>query len=526
MMESSFTVVFGLLTVCLCMCAYAQNETQSEGESSAETNRSCANSATNKTDYVCELNSTDLTVSTEVVTEGVNGTTSIADVNSTLSSEVVQIGNETYSELPVNATTAKPEIQTTRHPETTTEPVPATVETVAELRPVSSEICVCDIKVNSCDINCCCDVDCSDSDRLAFSGCHGRAPFNFDPRHCYHTHFIYHNNTELKLVQDEGGLFCIVSDNLPARFTYQNRRVVTTLHEFNKLHRSRRTFSWQAEKFDPPSFDPSAPFRKGAIIWTVVNRTLIPFSLPVHVTSALCQASKIIYYLSDWSGTCHVVTGDAAACENRPELSASTFYKGFTVLVAPELMNETYVVHLKEDCPSNVCIAVTLHLCSELSTGASVLDHCDEVTDLQPSFYDSGSENCQNVVRETFRRVPPQPDRSLRLATRKSAQGLRIVGKDNYAVGGETADIPASRVRGARIQPCLSSYEHTLPRVTKKPTVTDTLHCNLNVGTRWYFTSSLFHHWRKSPRYPLARELSRPQDTFLVWIQVLNSAWV
>lgn len=149
MMESSFTVVFGLLTVCLCMCAYAQNETQSEGESSAETNRSCANSATNKTDYVCELNSTDLTVSTEVVTEGVNGTTSIADVNSTLSSEVVQIGNETYSELPVNATTAKPEIQTTRHPETTTEPVPATVETVAELRPVSSEICVCDIKVST-----------------------------------------------------------------------------------------------------------------------------------------------------------------------------------------------------------------------------------------------------------------------------------------------------------------------------------------------------------------------------------------
>lgn len=148
----------------------------------------------------------------------------------------------------------------------------------------------------------------------------------------------------------------------------------------------------------------------------------------MHVTSALCQASKIIYYLSDWSGTCHVVTGDAAACENRPELSASTFYKGFTVLVAPELMNETYVVHLKEvglnarkylprrelyechvrynfhfdlqDCPSNVCIAVTLHLCSELSTEASVLDHCDEVTDLQPSFYDSGSENCLNVVRE------------------------------------------------------------------------------------------------------------------------------
>jgi hypothetical protein len=68
----------------------------------------------------------------------------------------------------------------------------------------------------------------------------------------------------------------------------------------------------------------------------------------VQVTSALCQASKIIYYLTDWSGTCQVTTSDADSCENRPELSASTFYKGFTVLVAPQLINETFVGHLKE----------------------------------------------------------------------------------------------------------------------------------------------------------------------------------
>lgn len=80
-------------------------------------------------------------------------------------------------------------------------------------------------QMDSCDINCCCDVDCSDSDRLAFSGCHSRTPFNFDPRHCYQSHFVYHNNTELKFVRNEGGLFCIVKNNLPARFTYENRKV-------------------------------------------------------------------------------------------------------------------------------------------------------------------------------------------------------------------------------------------------------------------------------------------------------------
>jgi hypothetical protein len=36
---------------------------------------------------------------------------------------------------------------------------------------------------------------------------------------------VYHNNTELKFVQNEDGLFCIVRDNLPARFGYENRKV-------------------------------------------------------------------------------------------------------------------------------------------------------------------------------------------------------------------------------------------------------------------------------------------------------------
>jgi hypothetical protein len=130
------------------MCIYAQNETRSEGVSLKETNRSCTNNVGNKTDYVCELNATDVTLSTEVITESVNGTTGIVDVESTLSSEIVDLGNETQSELPVNTTMAKPEIQTTQHPESTMEPVPATVEMVVEARPISSEICTCDLKVS------------------------------------------------------------------------------------------------------------------------------------------------------------------------------------------------------------------------------------------------------------------------------------------------------------------------------------------------------------------------------------------
>lgn len=66
------------------------------------------------------------------------------------------------------------------------------------------------------------------------------------------------------------------------------------------------------------------------------------------VTGAFCQARKIINYLNDWSGTCQVALNDADSCRNHQQLSASSFYKGFTVLVSPQLMNETYANHLKE----------------------------------------------------------------------------------------------------------------------------------------------------------------------------------
>lgn len=75
---------------------------------------------------------------------------------------------------------------------------------------------------------------------------------------------------------------------------------------------------------------------------------IIPTGLPVRVTSAFCQARKIINYLSDWSGTCQVALNNADSCRNHQQLRASSFYKGFRVIVSPQLMNETYADHLKE----------------------------------------------------------------------------------------------------------------------------------------------------------------------------------
>jgi hypothetical protein len=142
-------VMFGILTACLYMCIFAQNETYSEEVHTSETNASCANNVTNNTDFVCELDTTDVTQSTEVitVTDDANGITEIVNVENALSTEIAEFSNVTVSELPVNTTTEKSEIQTTQQPEATTEPIPATSEMAVEARAISNEICTCDLNV-------------------------------------------------------------------------------------------------------------------------------------------------------------------------------------------------------------------------------------------------------------------------------------------------------------------------------------------------------------------------------------------
>jgi hypothetical protein len=137
---------------CFCIYIDAQNETQSEDVNSTETNRACANNVTDGMNYVCELDIADVRQSSDVVTEtdNFNGTTEIMSVESTISTKVASIGNGTESDLPVTISTIKSEIQETQYSETSTEAVPATTEMVAEARPVSNEICTCDLSVCIC----------------------------------------------------------------------------------------------------------------------------------------------------------------------------------------------------------------------------------------------------------------------------------------------------------------------------------------------------------------------------------------
>ena len=152
-MSSFVGQVFLVVAIHLYVYVCAQNETSSVEGSSTETNKSCTHNVTGK-DYVCEgvQNTTEVMLSTKVRkdSDDVSVTGEVVDVESTLPSEVIYLGNETETELLVNITSVKSDIPTTQQPNSTMEPISATTEMVKEARPLSSDICTCDLNVSKC----------------------------------------------------------------------------------------------------------------------------------------------------------------------------------------------------------------------------------------------------------------------------------------------------------------------------------------------------------------------------------------
>jgi len=150
-MRSFVGQVFLVLAIHLYVFVCAQNETQSVEVSSTETSRSCTHNVTGR-DYDCEevQNTIEVIPSTKVRedSDDVIVTVEVVDVESTLPPEVIYLGNETETELSVNITSVKSDVPTTQQPNSTMEPISATTEMVKQARPLSNDICACDLDVS------------------------------------------------------------------------------------------------------------------------------------------------------------------------------------------------------------------------------------------------------------------------------------------------------------------------------------------------------------------------------------------
>ncbi|XP_066992606.2 tectonic-3 [Anabrus simplex] len=349
----------------------------------------CSNDTNSNASEACYV-STDISLD-----QTLNATES--ELNSTTNVSNTEDGNTT-SDTEIDKNNGTTEYATTEETVTfipTTLPSPTEVVTKTEEPPLESlfvpeDICSCDLTVDFCDINCCCDEDCTLKDRLVFISCKRRPSTVFESRYCYRSQFIYRNNSELKVTQNNDGFFCIVKDNLPIVTTFKSRQVITNIKEFNKLYERRQFYRWPSQAIAQVTFKPSV-YKADNLIWSLVNGTLVPFGVPAKLTSSICQTSSSIRYLHNWSGSCSQIDLD---CGVNGALSAASYYENITIVAMPHMLNSTLLLETQE-CPLNICLPVTPYLCSV----SEDLDDCLEVDKIELPSLDNFTETCIGVVK-------------------------------------------------------------------------------------------------------------------------------
>ncbi|GJQ79323.1 hypothetical protein Trydic_g16188 [Trypoxylus dichotomus] len=229
-----------------------------------------------------------------------------------------------------------------------------------------NEICTCDLQISICDINCCCDEDCTNEKRLVFDHCEMEPSPIYDTRYCKHLTLSYKNNTPYEWQVNYNNLFCIVKNNLPDEYSSHkeveifsdndaNFRKVNK-HRWNSIHPMKKLLYTGNKSY----------FRYGDFVWIVQNRRLKVLEIPKNFEGTGVVITKKAKYLQNIKTTC-IQTNLFA---HNKLLDISTFIVNVTVVALPNSIN----IHRLEECPSNICIPVQARVCDD------ALEHCRNIT--------------------------------------------------------------------------------------------------------------------------------------------------
>jgi len=191
--------------------------------------------------------------------------------NSTCNNTDVEETTTDYPSTIAEESEDPPTTVTTVIPPTTTE-LPLTV-----MPTKPNNFCWCDTSDGICDVNCCCDSDCSPSQKLVFSSCSESADQSTDKQQCYSSDFLFRKPTGIS-VKNDGDMFCVVKDNLASLKEFKPRRPIQTLIEFEKVLRARRTAGHMKRNIhfiNKPEFTYKS-YNSGDQVWGVTKGRLVP----------------------------------------------------------------------------------------------------------------------------------------------------------------------------------------------------------------------------------------------------------
>ncbi|XP_071964939.1 tectonic-1-like [Antedon mediterranea] len=366
----------------------------------------------------------------------VNGQNMNSTINSTDNPNITTVEPSMTSD---QTTTDEPTTETSGG-ETTSEPVDPQQQTTPT-RPEEMSIeystieantdigpCTCDLTGNACDVNCCCDSDCSPDDISTFSFCNNQDLSNED-RVCFSKETIYNINNDEVTTETVGGLFCIYTDNYEDRNYYTVPDTVDSVDTFDELVTEYGSYNFAKQSETNETFGDY--YKYGDKIYTlfegVKGIALGYLGLPALLVTNACTDNNPARYLVDENTECiRTVIDLATECQTLPSLSSYSYYNEIKIVAVPAYIrdmfvnvtdyNLTTVFPVTTDAPKVNVSTQTPSTTPSLYSGEEFVpirlaqpSFCENLLDIRTSCnissfqtptYNNVTETCSNVVTE------------------------------------------------------------------------------------------------------------------------------
>ncbi|KAK4008377.1 hypothetical protein OUZ56_013519 [Daphnia magna] len=165
-------------------------------------------------------------------------------------------------------------------------------------------LCTCDLIGGQCDVNCCCDPECSPDDRRLFSRCWSPPSSYFDRYYCSpdpDRYGLAWNNTPEFRVEWSArrGMFCIVTDNVPKKRMFEDKLPLAEDEVFQHIL-PKLSGRWNVPgptvELDQWIYQPF--YKEGSPLFTLhVSGTIGVLKLPYSLNSATCNIAKEVTFL-------------------------------------------------------------------------------------------------------------------------------------------------------------------------------------------------------------------------------------
>lgn len=242
-----------------------------------------------------------------------------------------------------------------------------------------STTCSCDLFANKCDLNCCCDPDCSETEKKVFSSC---ITMNSDHLEevCVSDDLLFSVNGKYQIQGTGGGLLCLYKNNYNARFFYADVSSVKTANAFEQLAAKYRKTSYEVKQDMSKNYENS--FKVGDPLFILLSKNQQGFlPQPMSFLTNECDDSNPAQFLVSHRNDCfRVVKALKDQCSNSSnELSwsAQTYAKGYKLAPYPSFIFGEKRVKVQEK-PINTSANVS-------TTPKPILTPIDETQLIKPN---------------------------------------------------------------------------------------------------------------------------------------------